>query len=228
MLVASPVKPIFSVQNCFRGIILISKHWMAVDCLDLTGIDSFSSSSMQILYRHSGFQKKSFRQPKWTRTIIFSVWAQFWTISSVSQMYPTSVICLFRPGGSSCLTYRFWLPCHISNMQWALAIVGNFLSSTALFNFELFTGFVASNAGLSPMWFPLLARTHCHTTTFLAMGLPSGCSQPVNSNISYKGITGLHSDTIWYDIEYSACHIWVLSVLWVPYTWLVTPVSDVW
>jgi len=40
------------------------------------------------------------------------------TISSVSEMYPTAVICLFWTRDSFWVAHRFWLPCHISKKSW--------------------------------------------------------------------------------------------------------------
>jgi len=35
-------------------------------------------------------------------------------ISSMSEMYPTAVICLFCARDSFCVAHKFWLPCHIA------------------------------------------------------------------------------------------------------------------
>jgi hypothetical protein len=44
-------------------------------------------------------------------------------------------------------------------------------------------------------------------------GLAGELSQPPAGNISAKGKTGLHSDTMWYDGEYVARHIGEIGVL---------------
>ena len=49
--------------------------------------------------------------------------------SSVSEMYPTWVICLFRAQDPFWVAHRFWLPCYISKKSWTLAILCNFLPS---------------------------------------------------------------------------------------------------
>jgi hypothetical protein len=67
-------------------------------------------------------------------------------ISTVYKMYSTTVICLFWARDSLCVAYRFWLPCHISKMLWALAILWNILSSTSFFNSESYSVFVKSTA----------------------------------------------------------------------------------
>jgi len=55
-------------------------------------------------------------------------------ISSISERYPTAVICLLWARDSFCVARRFWLPYHISKKSWTLAILRNFLSSTSFFN----------------------------------------------------------------------------------------------
>ena len=89
------------------------------------------------------------------------------TISSVSEMYPTAVMCLFWVRDSFCIAHRLWLPCHITKKSWTLAIQCYFLSSAYLFISESFSVFVVSNTGLSPASIPLLARANCLTMTFL-------------------------------------------------------------
>jgi len=72
------------------------------------------------------------------------------TISSVSEMYPTVVICTFWVRDSFWVAHRFWLPCHISKKSSTLAILCNVLSSASFFISESFSVFVVSNSGLVP------------------------------------------------------------------------------
>ena len=58
-------------------------------------------------------------------------------------------------------------------------------------------------------------------------GLACGFRQPPADHISLKGKTGLHSDTMWYDSEYDAHHIRVISVRRVHCLSLVPPVGYV-
>jgi len=88
------------------------------------------------------------------------------TISSVSKMYPTVVICLFWARDYFCVARRFWLPCHISKKSWTLAILCNFLSSASFFISESLSVLMVSNSGSVPAKIPLLARANCLTTTF--------------------------------------------------------------
>jgi len=64
------------------------------------------------------------------------------TISSVSEMYPTAVICLFWVCDFFWVPLRVWLPCHISNKLWTLAILCNCLSSASLFSSLWFSAWV--------------------------------------------------------------------------------------
>jgi len=60
-----------------------------------------------------------------------------------------------------------------------------------------------------------------------AKGLNCGFWLPPADNISPKGQTGLHSDTIWFDREYIACHIGVIGLLWFCFLLLAPPVGDI-
>jgi len=87
--------------------------------------------------------------------------------SSVSEMYPTAVICLFWARDSFWVAHRFWLPCHISKKLWTLAILCNFLSSASFFISESFSVCGLSNSRSVPAKIPLLPQAICLTTTFL-------------------------------------------------------------
>jgi len=106
------------------------------------------------------------------------------TMTWVSEMYPTAVICLFWERDYFCVALRFWLPCHISKRSWTLAILCNFLSSATFFISELFSAFVISDTGWSPAKIPLLARANCLTKTFSVRVLPvvCDCLQPITSH----------------------------------------------
>jgi len=88
------------------------------------------------------------------------------TISSVSEMYPTAVICLFWARDSFCVARRFWLPCHISKKSWTLAILCSFLSSASFFSSKLISVFALSNSGSVPAKILVLAQMNCLSTTF--------------------------------------------------------------
>jgi len=87
------------------------------------------------------------------------------TISSVTKMYPTAVICLSWARDSFCVARRFWLPCQFSKKLWTLAILCNVLSSTSFCISGSFSVLVVTNTVLSPAKMPLLARPNCLTTT---------------------------------------------------------------
>jgi len=88
------------------------------------------------------------------------------TLSSVSEMYSTAVICLPWERDFFWVARRFWLPCHISKKLWTLAILFNFLSSACFFISELFSVLILSSNGSAPAKIPLLAWANCLTTTF--------------------------------------------------------------
>jgi len=104
-------------------------------------------------------------------------------ISSVSEMYPTPVICIFWVWVSICVARRFWLPCDISKMLWTFAIQCNVLGSASLFMSMSFTILVVSNAGSSLASNSIVARANCFTmTSFRGVSpLVFDCLHPITS-----------------------------------------------
>jgi len=105
------------------------------------------------------------------------------TIFSVSRMYPTTVICLFRSSDSFWVAHMFWLLCHISKKLWTLAILCNFLSSASFFISVSFSVFIVSNSGSVPANILLLAPANCLTMTSSRRVSPVvfDCLQPITS-----------------------------------------------
>ena len=105
------------------------------------------------------------------------------TISSVSAMYPTAVICLNWRWHCFWVARWYWMPCHISKSSWTLAIQCNLLSSTSFFISELFSVFVKSNAGSSHAKILWLAWASCLMTTILRRVSPVDfdCLAPIPS-----------------------------------------------
>jgi len=105
------------------------------------------------------------------------------TISSVSEIYPTAVICMFWVRDSFCVELWFWLPCHISKKLWALAILCNVRSSVYRFISKSFPVFVESNARSSPANIPLFSLANCLTknSSRWVSQLVFDCLQPMTS-----------------------------------------------
>jgi len=148
------------------------------------------------------------------------------SISSVSEMYPTSVICLFWVRDSFSVARRFSQLCHISKSRepWPFCAISfppphsSFLSR-----------FLCS-------WYPILGQClpksrSAHEQTALQQLFPKGSRLwfwlPPADNISAKGKSGFHSDTMKYDREYVARNIGEISVLWVRFLLLVPPIGYV-
>jgi len=87
------------------------------------------------------------------------------TISSVSEMYLTAIICLFWAQSCICVALTFWLPCHISKTLWTLVILCNMYSFASFFISESFSVFIVSNTGSLSARIPGLARGNCLTMT---------------------------------------------------------------
>ena len=94
------------------------------------------------------------------------------TISSVSELDPTAVICMFWVRDSFWLAPRISMSCHISKESWTLAILCNVLCSAFFFFSESFSVFIVSKSGSSPAKIPWLARANSLPTTFSRRVLP--------------------------------------------------------
>ena len=105
------------------------------------------------------------------------------TISFVSEMYPTAVICMFWAGDYFWLSCKFWLPCHIYQKSWTLAILCNCHSSVCFIIAEWRCVFLILDAGSSPARIPSVAWAHSIGMTVLWMVLPVGfqCLHPRTS-----------------------------------------------
>jgi len=62
---------------------------------------------------------------------------------------------------------------------------------------------------------PVISSSKLPYNDIFVKGFGCGFWLPPADNIPPKGITGLHSNTMWYDREYVACHIGEISVIWV-------------
>jgi len=102
-------------------------------------------------------------------------------ISSVSELLPTALICLFWARDSFWVARMFWLPCHISKKLGTLAILWDDLSSASVVISMSFCVSVESNNGSAPLEIQLLAPANWPTATFSRMVLPVvfDCLQPV-------------------------------------------------
>jgi len=94
------------------------------------------------------------------------------TISSVSEMYPPTVICLVWARDSFCVAHRLWLPCHISKTSWTLVILCSFLSSASFFISESLSVFALFFSGSVPANILLLTLVNSLTMTFSWRVLP--------------------------------------------------------
>jgi len=149
------------------------------------------------------------------------------TISSTSEMSPTTIICLFGAQDSVWVANRFWLPCHISKMSWTFAILCNFLSAACFFISKSFPVFVVSNSGSAPAKFPLLGGANSLTMTFSWRVEPVGFDslQPISSRPREKLAT---TPTPCSMIENMSRATLPISACFVRFLLLTPPVGYVW
>jgi len=141
-------------------------------------------------------------------------------ISSVSKNYPPAVICFLWAQDSFWVACRYWLPCHISNKSWTLAILCNVLSSVMFFISESFSGFIVSNSGSAKAKIQSLARANCLMMTLSrrVSQLVFDCLQPMTSQprdklASYPTPCGMRETMSHAIIELSA-YIECVSSCW--------------
>jgi len=161
--IAIPVWPNFGVRTAVSCAILITVHCMPVESSDSGDMKYF------VCCQGRSFSDKAGGKGDLSN-ILNAATAFCWKtdqdalmISSVSEMYPTAVMCLSGARLSFCVVCRFWLPSHISKQSWTLA--WNLFFSVSLFIPKSFSVFIVSNAGSSPANMPLLAQASCLTTT---------------------------------------------------------------
>jgi len=142
-------------------------------------------------------------------------------------MYPTVDICLFWPWDSFCVAHWFWLPCHVYNKSWTLAILCNVFFHCLSIQFKVVFSFCCIPCWIIACQYPNIGSSKLPLYDFFAKSLACGFWLPPADNVSPKGKMGLHSDTMWHDREYVACLIREISVLWVRWLFLKPPGGNI-
>jgi len=122
-------------------------------------------------------------------------------ISSVCEMYSMAVIWLFWVWQSFCAAHRFWLPCNIFKKSLTLAILCNFVSSTSLLSSKSCSGSVKFNGGWSCPKYLFLGLSKLPYNDFFVKGVTCNWWLPPADHILYKGITGVHFNSMWHNRE---------------------------
>jgi len=212
--VAIPDMPIFSVQKAFRCTIPITVGWMTVDY--------FRHRAFNTWVRPPGI---TFAENADAKVVLCdnlnaatpSCWKfdqDALMISSIYQMNPMAVLWLFWPPDSFCVSCMFWLPCHISEKSWTLAILYNVLSSDS-FHFQVVFSYHRILCSVISCRNPNIGLSILPYDPLFTKGPTCDFWLPPAEIISPKGKTGLHSDTMWYDRESIACYISEIGALWV-------------
>ena len=173
------VKTIVSFRNAFRGGILVTFNLMMGDSSDWQTFKIWVHPPVRSFADKAGGKGAPSANLNAAAPLCWKSDKDALTIYSVSEVYPMVVICLLWTRDSSSAPCRFWLPCHICNMPWTLAILCIVLCSASLFISESFSGFMLFNSGSVPAKILVLAWTNCLKTTFLPRVTPvalSGCS----------------------------------------------------
>ena len=221
-----PVKPIFSVWNAFRWAIPITFSRIAVNSFDSADIQYLRSSPREVLCRQSWRRRWFFRQFTCSRTVMLKVspgcfddLLSIWNVSYGRHLLILSV--------------RFLL-CSaevLATLPYLQNVVDHGHSMQLLFLYLSLHLHVV----ISAVWF----QYRVIASQYSDIGL---CEQPYYNNfakspvcgfrlpppdqISPKGRTGLHYDTVWDDREYVTTHIGEIDVVWVRFFLLSPSVSD--
>jgi len=118
------------------------------------------------------------------------------TICSMSETYPTAVICLIWPQDSFSLARRFWLPCHISKKLWTFGHSVQYPFLRLFLHFRVVFCVHGIQFWVSACQNPSVGTSKLPYNDFLAKGLAFCYWLPPSKNISAKGKTGLHTDTM--------------------------------
>jgi len=118
------------------------------------------------------------------------------TISSMAEMYPTAVICVVWAKATPCVLHRFWPRCHFSKkvMDPGHSVL------CVLFGLVLHFRVIFSICCM-PCWViacqnPIVGLSKLPYNDFFTKGLTCGSWLTPADNISPKGRSGLHSNTM--------------------------------
>jgi len=225
--VTSPVKAISGIRTCFRCAILITFDWMTVDSSDSADIQHFILSPREVLCRPSWWQRRSFWQFKCSCTIML-------------KDCPGCIDDLFRVRtvsfGCHLLVLTVWfLLCSMSvlaalpHLQQVVDL-GHSVQFPFLqlyLHFQVIVGVCRIQCWVITFKKLVIGVSKVHYNDFFTKYLACGVWLPPADNISAKGTTGLHSDTMWYDTQYVVRNIGEISVLWVRFFLLAPPLGSV-
>jgi len=147
-------------------------------------------------------------------------------ISSVSKIYPPAVICGLSTVFLLCITLILAALTHLQK-------VVDLAHSVQCPLLRLFLHFwVVACVSRIRYWVislhnPNIGSSKPPDNNFFAKGLACDFWLPPSNQIGPKWRTVLYSDTIWYDTDYVACHIGMISVHWVRFVLLAPPVGYV-
>jgi len=175
--------------------------------------------------RHSRWQRRSFSQLKCSRTIMLKEWPGCFEdlchVQNVSHGGLLLVSSTRFPLGDTwvlpSVTHLYTVVDSGHSGQWpVLCVFDHFRVVFCVCYIQFWVG-VCQN--------PVIDSSKLPSNDFFTNDLACGFWLATAENISAKYNTGLHSDTMWYDTEYVAHHIWEIGVLCVRFLLLTPPVG---
>jgi len=223
-----PVTPIFSIWKACRCAILITCGWMVVDCVDSADIEYLSSLSMEVVCQQCWWQRWCFQHLECSDTIIFKVWPGcFDNLFSVWNIfYDCQLVVLI----ARFLLYSMQVLAALPHLQTVMHHGHSIQFSIIRLSLRLQVIFwiCSIQCWLITGQYTTIGRSKLPYDNVFGKGLACGIWRPLAYNIWPKGKTCLHSNNMWCDRYYLACHIGEISLLWVRVLLLSAPVGDIW
>jgi len=218
---------ISSVGNAFRWNIVITFGWMTADSPDSADISCFSPSSREVPCRQSGCQRWSFSQYICCHTIRWKVWPR--CSDDLFSIWNVSHSCYLLGLGERYLLCSTEVLAALPHLQKVIdrghSVQFPFLH---LFHqFQVVFSVIGIECRVISCQYSVICSSKLPDIDFSPEGLCCGFRLSPTNDISPQGKTGLHSDKMWYDREYVACHIGEIGMIWVCFLLLTPRIGDI-
>jgi hypothetical protein len=160
------VKTISGVRNASTCTILISFSWIKVDFLIQWTCKTWVYPPWRLCADTAGSQGSLSNNVNSAAPSCQKTDQDALNVSSVFEMYSATVMCLLWEQDFFWVTCGLWLPCHLSEQLWTLAIRCNYTFSASHIISQSYSAFIVFYAVPSLANIPLLAWTNCLITTF--------------------------------------------------------------
>jgi len=200
---------------------------MTVNWFDSPDIYFSSSSASEVFCRQSGMQWWCFWQFECSCTIMLKVWPGCFDVHfSICKVSNSCHLLVLGVRFLLCSTWVLAALPHRQNVvdfhhSEQFAFLNPFLQFQVMFGVHGIHSWI-----IACQYFAIGSSKLPHYGIFPKCPTSGSRLSPADS-VSPIGIAGCCSDTMLYDRHYVACHIEVISALWVHFLFLTPPISDI-